>query len=53
MNDFDWAGKTKDLACNNLRVWTKNEEIFENFHENFKIFGSKYLWKIDFFTIFY
>ena len=38
MNDFDWAGKTKQPACKTLRVWTKNEENFENFQENFEIF---------------
>ena len=38
MNDFDWAGKTKQHACRTLRVWTKNEEDFENFQENFEIF---------------
>ena len=38
MNDFDWAGKTKQPACKTLRVWTKNEENFENFQENFDIF---------------
>ena len=37
-NDFDWAGKTKQLACKTLSVWTKNEENFEKFQENFKIF---------------
>ena len=38
MNDSDWAGKTKQPACKGLRVWTKNEENFENFQENFEIF---------------
>ena len=38
MNDFDWELKTKQPACKPLRVWTKNEEIFENFQENFEIF---------------
>ena len=39
MNDFDCAGKTKQLpACQTLRVWTQNEENFENFQENFEIF---------------
>ena len=42
MNDFDWAGKTKLPACKTLRVWTKNEEHFENFQENFEISGG---WK--------
>ena len=49
MNDFDCAGKTKQDACKTLRVWTKNEENFENFQENSEIFWSKSLWKIDFF----
>ena len=34
MNDFDWAGKTKQRPCKILRVWPKNEENFENFLEN-------------------
>ena len=38
MNVFDWAGKTKQVACKALRVWTKNEENFEKFPENFVIF---------------
>ena len=38
MNDFDWAGKTKQGACKTWRVWTKNEDNFENFQENFEIF---------------
>ena len=38
MNDFDWAGKTKHAACKTWRVWTKSEENFEKFQENFDIF---------------
>ena len=38
MNDFDWAGKTKQSACKTLRVWTKSEANLENFQENFEIF---------------
>ena len=49
MNDFDCADKAKQTACKTLRVWTKNEENFENFQENLEIFLSKSLWKIDFF----
>ena len=52
MNDFDWAGKSKQPACKTLRVWTKNEDNFEKFQENFEIFLSKSRWKIDFLTIF-
>ena len=52
MNDFDCAGKTMQHACKTLRVWTKNEENFENFQGNFEIFWSKSLWKIDFFSHF-
>ena len=37
MNDFDWASKIKQRV-KTLRVWTKNEENFENFQENFAIF---------------
>ena len=52
MNDFDYSGKTKQpapaTACKSLRVWSKNEENFENFQENFEIFDQN-LWKIDFF----
>ena len=33
MNDFDWAGKTKQRACKTLRVWTKNEENFEKLRD--------------------
>ena len=29
MNDFDWAGKSKQTACKILRDWTKNAENFE------------------------
>ena len=53
MNGFDWAAKIKHPASKTLRVWTKNEEIFENFQENFEIFLLKSLWQIDFFTSFY
>ena len=38
MNAIDWAGKSKQPACKTLRVWTKNEEHFERFQENFEIF---------------
>ena len=38
MKDFDWAGKDKQAACKTLRFWTKNEENFENFQEDFEIF---------------
>ena len=38
INDFNWAGKSKQPACKTLRVWTKNEENFEKFQENFEIF---------------
>ena len=38
MNVFDWIRKTKQAACKALRVWTKNEDNFENFQENFEIF---------------
>ena len=38
MNDSDWAGKIKQPASKILRVWTKNEENFEHFQENFEIF---------------
>ena len=38
MNDFDWAGKDKQVACKTLRVWTKNEENFEKFQEDFEFF---------------
>ena len=36
--DFHRAGKIKKPACKTLRVWTKNEENFEKFQENFEIF---------------
>ena len=36
MKDFDWADKTKQSACKTLRAWTKNEENFERFQENFE-----------------
>ena len=38
MNDFDWADKSKQLACKTLLVCTKNEENFEKSQENFDIF---------------
>ena len=37
-NDFHWAGKSKQPACETLRVWTKREENFEKIQENFEIF---------------
>ena len=37
-NDFDWADKGKPPTCKILRVWTKIEENFDNFQENFEIF---------------
>ena len=37
MNDFHCAGKAKQPACKTLRVWTKREENFEKFQENFEI----------------
>ena len=33
-NDFHWAGKITQPASKMLRVWTKNEEIFEKCQEN-------------------
>ena len=38
MNDFHWAGKSKQPACKTLRVWTESEENFEICKENFEIF---------------
>ena len=38
MNDFDWERKIKQAACKTFRVWTKNEENFGKFQENFEIF---------------
>ena len=35
MNAFDWEGKIKQPACKTLRDWTKNEENFEKFQDNF------------------
>ena len=52
-NDFQQAGKIENPACKPLRVSTKNEEKFENFQDNFELFGSKSLLKIDFFLNFY
>ena len=49
MKDFDFACKTKQPAYKTFRVWTKNEETFENFQVNFEILWSKSVWKIDFF----
>ena len=37
MKDFDLAAKIKQLACKILRVWTRNDEHFENLQENFEI----------------
>ena len=53
MNDFDCADKTKQSACKTLRVWTKNEENFENFQENFEIFDQNLYGKLTFSRIFY
>ena len=47
--DLMGAAKCKQPACKVLRVWTKNNENFENFQENFEIFWSKSLLNIDFF----
>ena len=44
MNDFDWAGNTKQAACKSLRVSTKNEENFENSIEKFGDFSIKNLY---------
>ena len=52
-NDFQQAGKIENPACKTMRVSTKHEETFENFQENFELFGSKSLLKIDFFLNFY
>ena len=38
MQDFHCAAKFKQPVCKILRVWTKNEENFENSQENFEIF---------------
>ena len=38
MKNFHWAAKCKQPTCKTLRVWTKNEENFEKFQENFEIF---------------
>ena len=38
MNDLDCAAKNKQPPCKTLRLWTKNEENFERFHENFENF---------------
>ena len=46
--DFHWAGKVKKAAGKILRVWTKNEENFDNFDQNlygeltFSTFFTKY-----------
>ena len=53
MNDFDWADKDKQAVCKTLRVWTKNEEIFENFQENLELFDQNLNGKLTLFTIFY
>ena len=45
--------KVSNLPSKTLLVCTKNEENFERFQENFEIFWSKSLWKIDFFHYFY
>ena len=37
VNDFEWPAKTKKAACKILLVWTKHEENFEKFQENFEI----------------
>ena len=39
-NYFHRAGKIKKPACKILRVWTKNEDNFENCQETFEIFLS-------------
>ena len=52
INESDWPGKCKQVACKTLRVSTKNEENFEKVQENSEIFWSKSLWKMDCFTIF-
>ena len=39
-NGFHRAGKYKKAACKTLSGWTKNEDNFENFPDNFEIFWS-------------
>ena len=53
MNDFDWAGKSKQPACKTLGVWTKNEENFEKISRKFWDFWSKSLWKNWLFSQFF
>ena len=52
MNDFDWEGKCKHRASKTLRVYTKNEENFEIFQENFENFWSKFTFSQFFRNIF-
>ena len=52
-NNFHQAGKTRKHACKVLRVWSRKDRYFEDFKENFEIFWSKSLWKIDFFVNFH
>ena len=51
-NNFHQTGKIQKHACKALRVWTRKDPFFEDFKENFEIFWSKSLWKIDFFRKF-
>ena len=53
MNYLDWAGKAKQPPCKTLRVWTKNEENFENFQEILRFFDQNLYGKLTFLTIFY
>ena len=40
-NDFHRTGKIKKPAYKFMRIWTKNQENFERFQENFEIFLLK------------
>ena len=52
MNDFDWAGKTKQGVFKIWRVWTKNEEILKIFKKILRFFDQNFYGKLTFFTFF-
>ena len=52
-NNPDRAAKIKKPICKIIRVWTKNEEIFEKFKKTLRFFGQNLYGELTFFIIFY
>ena len=48
MNDFYWAGKSKQPTCKTLLVGTKNEENLNNFKKILRFFDPTVYGKVTF-----